>query len=213
MLEIAVQMDPLERINFAGDSTFALMLEAKRRGHRLWFYTPDQLSLEGDRLTARAHRIDVFDDPSRYYALGEATDLELGAMDVVLLRQDPPFDLAYITSTHFLERIAPRTLVVNDPAHVRNAPEKIFVMEFADLMPPTLITRDRAAIERFRAKHGEIVMKPLYGHGGAAVFKVAPRDPNFGSLFDMFATTFREPWVVQRFLPEIVEGRQAHHSH
>ena len=206
MLEIAVQMDPLERINFAGDSTFALMLEAKRRGHRLWFYTPDQLSLEGDRLTARAHRIDVFDDPSRYYALGEATDLELGAMDVVLLRQDPPFDLAYITSTHFLERLAPRTLVVNDPAHVRNAPEKIFVMEFADLMPPTLITRDRAAMERFRAKHGEIVMKPLYGHGGAAVFKVAPRDPNFGSLFDMFATTFREPWVVQRFLPEIVKG-------
>ncbi|HEY8215086.1 MAG TPA: glutathione synthase, partial [Methylocystis sp.] len=140
------------------------------------------------------------------YALGEATDLELGAMDVVLLRQDPPFDLAYITSTHFLERLAPRTLVVNDPAHVRNAPEKIFVMAFADLMPPTLITRDRAAIERFRAKHDAIVMKPLYGHGGAAVFKVTRRDPNFGSLFDMFATTFREPWVVQRFLPEIVKG-------
>ncbi|MBM3551936.1 MAG: glutathione synthase [Alphaproteobacteria bacterium] len=206
MLEIAVQMDPLERINFAGDSTFALMLEAKRRGHRLWFYTPDALSLEGERLTARAHRIEVFDDPSRYYTLGEAAQLELHAMDVVLLRQDPPFDLAYITSTHFLERLAPKTLVVNDPAHVRNAPEKIFVMEFSDLMPPTLITRDRAAIERFRATHGDIVMKPLYGHGGAAVFKVAPRDPNFGSLFDMFATTFREPWVVQRFLPEIVKG-------
>ncbi|WP_292528497.1 glutathione synthase [Methylocystis sp.] len=206
MLEIAVQMDPLERINFAGDSSFALMLEAKLRGHRLWFYTPDRLSLEGDRLTARAQRIDVFDDASRYYTLGEATELELGAMDVVLLRQDPPFDLAYITSTHFLERLAPKTLVVNDPAHVRNAPEKIFVMEFSDLMPPTLITRDRAAIERFRAKHGEIVMKPLYGHGGAAVFKVGRRDPNFGSLFDMFATTFREPWVVQRFLPEIVKG-------
>lgn len=206
MLEIAVQMDPLERINFAGDSTFALMLEAQRRGHRLWFYTPDRLSLEGERLTARAHSIEVFDDPSRYYALGEASELDLRAMDIVLLRQDPPFDLAYITSTHFLERLAPKTLVVNDPAHVRNAPEKIFVMEFSDLMPPTLITRDRAAIERFRAGHGDIVMKPLYGHGGAAVFKVAPRDPNFGSLFDMFATTFREPWVVQRFLPEIVKG-------
>ncbi|MBM3562007.1 MAG: glutathione synthase [Alphaproteobacteria bacterium] len=206
MLDIAVQMDPLERINFAGDSTFALMLEAKRRGHRLWFYTPDRLSLEGERLTARGHRIEVFDDPSGYYMLGETTELDLGAMDVVLLRQDPPFDLAYITSTHFLERLAPRTLVVNDPAHVRNAPEKIFVMEFSDLMPPTLITRDRAAIERFRAKHGEIVMKPLYGHGGAAVFKVGRRDPNFGSLFDMFATMFREPWVVQRFLPEIVKG-------
>ena len=206
MLDIAVQMDPLERINFAGDSTFALMLEAKRRGHRLWFYTPDRLSLEGERLTARGHRIEVFDDPSGYYMLGETTELDLGAMDVVLLRQDPPFDLAYITSTHFLERLAPKTLVVNDPAHVRNAPEKIFVMEFSDLMPPTLITRDRAAIERFRAKHGEIVMKPLYGHGGAAVFKVGRRDPNFGSLFDMFATMFREPWVVQRFLPEIVKG-------
>ena len=206
MLEIAVQMDPLERINFAGDSTFALMLEAKRRGHRLWFYTPDRLSLEGERLTARANSIEVFDDPSRYYALGEATKLDLRAMDVVLLRQDPPFDLAYITSTHLLERLAPKTLVVNDPAHVRNAPEKIFVMEFSDLMPPTLITRDRAAIEHFRATHGDIVMKPLYGHGGAAVFKVAPRDPNFGSLIDMFATTFREPWVVQRFIPEIVKG-------
>jgi glutathione synthase len=206
MLEIAVQMDPLERINFAGDSTFALMLEAKRRGHRLWFYTPDQLSLEGAALTARAHPIEVFDDPSRYYALGEATELDLSKMDVVLLRQDPPFDLAYITSTHFLERIQSRVLVVNDPGHVRNAPEKVFVMEFADLMPPTLITRDRSAIERFRARHGDIVMKPLYGHGGAAVFKVSPRDPNFGSLFDMFSASFREPWVVQQFLPEVVKG-------
>jgi glutathione synthase len=206
MLEIAVQMDPLERINFAGDSTFALMLEAKKRGHRLWFYTPDQLSLEGGRLFARAHHIDVFDDPARYYSLGEATEIALIEMDVVLLRQDPPFDLAYITSTHFLERIQSKVLVVNDPGHVRNAPEKIFVMDFVDLMPPTLITRDRAAIERFRAQHGDIVMKPLYGHGGAAVFKVTPRDPNFGSLFDMFQTTFREPWVVQQFLPEVANG-------
>ena len=206
MLEVAVQMDPLERINFAGDSTFALMLEAQRRGCRLWHHTPDALSLEGARLTARARRIEVHDDPSRYFELGEFRELDLSEVDIVLLRQDPPFDLAYITSTHFLERVQSRVLVVNDPAHVRNAPEKIFVMEFADLMPPTLITRDRAAIERFRAAHGEIVMKPLYGHGGAAVFKVAPRDPNFGSLFDMFATTFREPWVVQRFLPEIAMG-------
>ncbi len=206
MLDVAVQMDPLERINFAGDSTFALMLEAKRRGHRLWFYTPDHLSLDGARLTARAHPIDVFDAPGHYYALGEARDLDLATADVVLLRQDPPFDLAYITSTHFLERLPPRTLVVNDPAHVRNAPEKIFVMEFDDLMPPTLITRDRAAIERFRVAQGDIVMKPLYGHGGAAVFKVAPRDPNFGSLYDMFAATFREPWVSQKFLPAVEKG-------
>jgi glutathione synthase len=206
MLEIAVQMDPLEKINFAGDSTFALMLEAKRRGHRLWYYTPDQLSLEGGRLFARARHIDVFDDPDRYYALGEATERNLLDMDIVLLRQDPPFDLAYITSTHFLERIQSRVLVMNDPGHVRNAPEKVFVMDYSDLMPPTLVTRDRAAIERFRATHGDIVMKPLYGHGGAAVFKVTPRDPNFGSLFDMFSASFREPWVVQQFLPEVVKG-------
>jgi glutathione synthase len=206
MLEIAVQMDPLEKINFAGDSTFALMLEAKRRGCRLWFYTPDSLSLDGRRLFARAHRIDVWDDPKRYYELGEAHELDLSGVDIVLLRQDPPFDLAYITSTHFLERIQSNTLVVNDPAHVRNAPEKIFVMEFSDLMPPTVLTRDRATIERFRAEHGDIVMKPLYGHGGASVFKVSRRDPNFGSLFDLFQSTFREAWVVQRFLPEIVQG-------
>jgi len=206
MLEIAVQMDPLERINFAGDSTFALMLEAKRRGHRLWFYTPDRLSLEGGRLTARAHRIDVWDDPGRFYELGEPHELDLAATDVVLLRQDPPFDLAYITSTHFLERIQSRALVVNDPAHVRNAPEKVFVMQFADLMPPTVLTRDRAVIERFRATHGDIVMKPLYGHGGASVFKVSRKDPNFGSLFDLFQSMFREPWVAQQFLPEVARG-------
>jgi glutathione synthase len=206
MLEVAVQMDPLERINFAGDSTFALMLEAQRRGHRLWFYTPERLSLEGHRLTATAAEIEVSDDPSRYYRLGELRRLDLSDLDVVLLRQDPPFDLAYITSTHFLERIQSRVLVVNDPGHVRNAPEKLFVMEFSDLMPPTLVTRDKAAIERFRAEHGEVVMKPLYGHGGASVFKVARRDPNFGSLFDLFQATFREPWVVQQFLPEIASG-------
>ena len=206
MLEIAVQMDPLDRINFAGDSTFALMLEAKRRGHRLWYYTPDLLSLESGRVCARAHRIDVFDEPGRYYALGEAREIDLNETDVVLLRQDPPFNLAYITSTHFLERVQSRVLVVNDPAHVRNAPEKVFVMDFPDLMPPTTLTRDRATIEAFRARHGDVVMKPLYGHGGAAVFKVGQRDPNFGSLFDMFHTMFREPWVVQRFLPEVAQG-------
>ncbi len=206
MLEVAVQMDPLDKINFAGDSTFALMLEAARRGHRLWFYTPDHLSLEGGTLTARGQEISVRDEPGRYYELGEARQLDLAKVDVVLLRQDPPFDLAYITSTHFLERVGARTLVVNDPGHVRNAPEKLFVMEFADLMPPTLVSRDREAIERFRASQGEVVMKPLYGHGGASVFKLAQRDPNFGSLFDLFRVTFREPWVVQKFLPRVVDG-------
>jgi len=206
MLEVAVQMDPLEKINFAGDSTFALMLEARARGHRLWFYTPDRLTLEAGVLTAFAQEIDVADEPGAYYQLGETRLLDLSAVDVVLLRQDPPFDLAYITSTHLLERLAPRPLVVNDPAHVRNAPEKLFVTRFADLMPPTLITRDKAAIERFRARHGEVVMKPLYGHGGASVFKIAERDPNFGSLFDLFHAAFREPWVVQKFLPRVAEG-------
>jgi len=206
MLEVAVQMDPLEKINFAGDSTFAIMLEAARRGHRLWFYTPDHMSLEAGGVTARAQEIAVRDEPGHYYELGETRQLDLSKVDVVLLRQDPPFDLAYISSTHILERVAARALVVNDPASVRNAPEKLFVMEFADLMPPTLITRDRAAIERFRAEHGEVVMKPLFGHGGASVFKVAPRDQNFGSLFDLFSTIFREPWVVQRFLPAVSLG-------
>ncbi|MGC1863189.1 MAG: glutathione synthase [Methylocystis sp.] len=206
MLEVAVQMDPLEKINFAGDSTFAIMLEAARRGHRLWFYTPEHMSLEAGGVTARAQEIAVRDEPGRYYELGETRQLDLSKVDVVLLRQDPPFDLAYISSTHILERVAAGALVVNDPASVRNAPEKLFVMEFADLMPPTLITRDRAAIERFRAEHGEVVMKPLFGHGGASVFKVARRDPNFGSLFDLFSTIFREPWVVQRFLPAVSLG-------
>jgi glutathione synthase len=206
MIDVAVQMDPLEKINFAGDSTFALMLEAQKRGHRLWHYTPDRLSLGAGRLSAPAREIAVYDDSARYYALGEERVLDLASVDIVLLRQDPPFDLAYITSTHFLEKIQSRTLVVNDPAAVRNAPEKVFVMEFADLMPPTLLTRDRAAIEAFRAEHGEIVMKPLYGHGGASVFKVAAVDPNFGSLFDLFSAIFREPWVVQQFLPAVSEG-------
>ncbi len=164
------------------------------------------MSLEAGGVTARAREIAVRDEPGHYYELGETRQLDLSKVDVVLLRQDPPFDLAYISSTHILERIAARALVVNDPASVRNAPEKLFVMEFADLMPPTLITRDRAAIERFRAEHGEVVMKPLFGHGGASVFKVARRDPNFGSLYDLFSTIFREPWVVQRFLPAVSLG-------
>lgn len=206
MLKVAVQMDPLEKINFAGDSTFALMLEARARGHRLWFYTPDRLTLDAGRLTAEAQEIEVRDEPGRYYQLSEPRLLDLAKVDLVLLRQDPPFDLAYITSTHLLERLWPRPLVVNDPANVRNAPEKLFVTQFPDLMPPTLITRDRAAIERFRARHGEVVMKPLHGHGGASVFKLSERDPNFGSLYDLFHATFREQWVVQKFLPNVARG-------
>jgi glutathione synthase len=205
-LTIAVQMDPIERIRIAGDSTFALLLEAQARGHRLLHYTPDRLRLNGSRVEAMAEPLSVKDVEGDHARLGEARVVDLSEVDVVLLRQDPPFDLAYITTTHILERIHPGTLVVNDPRGVRDAPEKLFVMDFPELMPPTLIARDRAAIEAFRAEHGEVVMKPLFGFGGAAVFKVGVQDPNFGSLFDLFSTSFREPWVIQRFLPAVARG-------
>jgi glutathione synthase len=205
-LKIAVQMDPIARINIRGDSTFALLLEAQRRGHAISYYTPDQLSLRGGEVVAPVQALSVRDELGNHFTLGEPVRVDLKTFDVVLLRQDPPFDLAYITSTHLLERIHPQTLVVNDPRSVRNAPEKLFVMDFADLMPPTLISRNLDEINSFRAEHGAVVMKPLHGHGGAAVFRVLPQDMNFGSLYDMFSVTFREPWVIQRFLPEVKHG-------
>jgi glutathione synthase len=205
-LAVAVQMDPIERINIAGDSTFALMLEAKARGHKLNAYTPNQMSMLDGKVSARMRPVEVRDISGDHVTQGEASRVDLLEMDVVLMRQDPPFDLAYITATHMLERVHPKTFVVNDPISVRNAPEKIFVTEFPELMPATLITRDKSEIEAFRMEHGEIVMKPLHGHGGASVFKVAREDPNFGSLYDLFSVTFKEPWVVQRFLPRVVKG-------
>ena len=205
-LKVAVQMDPVERINIAGDSTFALMLEAQARGHELSWYTPEKLSMRDGRIIASAQSLTVQDVVGDHCKLGETSVVDLADVDVVLLRQDPPFDMAYVTTTHLLERIHPQTLVVNDPFSVRNAPEKVFVMKFPHLMAPTLITRDREQIDAFRAEHGDVVMKPLYGNGGAAVFKVSREDPNFGSLFDLFSVTFREPWVVQRFLPQVTEG-------
>jgi len=205
-LKIAVQMDPIERINIRGDSTFALMLEAQSRGQEMVCYTPDRLALSQGRLFATVRPVAVHDREGDHFKAGEPRRAELTDFDVVLLRQDPPFDLAYITTTHLLERIHPRTLVVNDPRAVRDAPEKMFVTEFPELMPPTLITRDLAEIKAFRARHGDIVMKPLYGKGGEAVFRLAPQDLNFGSLYDLFATTFREQWVVQKFLPEVRLG-------
>ena len=205
-LKVAVQMDPIERINIAGDSTFALMLEAQARGHSLVYYTPDTLSMRNGAVIAQTRPVEVRDIVGDHVTLGEACTTDLADVDVVLLRQDPPFDLAYVTTTHLLETIHPATLVVNDPSSVRNAPEKLFVMQFPHLMPPTLISRDRAQIEAFRAEHGDVVMKPLYGNGGAAVFKVSREDPNFGSLFDLFSVTFREPWVIQRFLPKVTQG-------
>ena len=205
-LTVAVQMDPIDKINIKGDSTFALMLEAQARGHKLLYYTTDRLTQRDGTIFARVQPLEVRDIEGDHFTLGDAERIDLATTDVVLMRQDPPFDMQYITATHMLERIHPKTLVVNNPAHVRNAPEKIFVTEFPQLMPPTLITRDRAEIEAFRAEFGDIVMKPLYGNGGAAVFKVGAIDPNFGSLFDLFSVTFREPWVCQRFLPEVKHG-------
>src|SRR6266480_822901 len=205
-LNVAVQMDPIERINIRGDSTFALLLEAQKRGHAIAYYTPDRLALRGSTVVAAVQPLKVRDQLGDHFTLGESRRTELTEFDVVLLRQDPPFDLAYITTTHLLERVHPQTLVVNDPREVRNAPEKVFVTEFPDLMPPTLITRDLAEIKAFRAEHGDIVMKPLYGHGGGAVFRVTRDDLNFGSLYDMFAVTFREQWVVQAWLPAVKDG-------
>jgi glutathione synthase len=199
-------MDPIERINIRGDSTFALLLEAQKRGHGLSYYTPDKMSLRGEELVAPVSILSVRDEVGDHCTIGEARREPLAQFDVILLRQDPPFDLAYITSTHFLERLHPKTLVVNNPASVRNAPEKIFVMDFPQLMPPTLISRDLDEINAFRDKHGAVVMKPLHGHGGAAVFRIMPQDMNFGSLFDMFSVTFKEPWVIQRFIPEVKHG-------
>ncbi len=205
-LKVAVQMDPIQRINIKGDSTFALLLEAQKRGHSLSYYTTDRLAMRDGRVFSTVESLTVRDQAGDHFTLAAPRRVEMSEFDVVLLRQDPPFDLAYITSTHLLERIHPKTLVVNDPGHVRNAPEKIFVTEFTDLMPPTLITRDLAEIKAFRDEHNDIVMKPLYGHGGGAVFRITRDDLNFGSLYDMFAVTFREQWVVQKFLPAVKQG-------
>jgi glutathione synthase len=205
-LNVAVQMDPIQRINIKGDSTFALLLEAQKRGHTLSYYTPDRLALVNGQVFTTAEALTVRDQAGDHVTLGAPKRVALADFDVVLLRQDPPFDLAYVTTTHLLERIHPRTLVVNDPASVRNAPEKVFVTEFPDLMPPTLITRDLNEIKAFRAEHGDIVMKPLYGHGGGAVFRITREDLNFGSLYDMFTVTFREPWVTQKYLPAVKDG-------
>jgi glutathione synthase len=205
-LAVAVQMDPIERINIRGDSTFALLLEAQARGHALSYYTTDKLALRDGEVFATVRPLTVRDQVGDHVALGDAKRVDLASFDVILMRQDPPFDLAYISATHLLERVHPKTLVINDPAQVRNAPEKVFVTEFPDLMPPTLLTRDLDEIKRFRAEHGDIVMKPLYGKGGEAVFRLEREDLNFGSLYDMFAATFREQWVVQKFLPAVRHG-------
>ena len=205
-LKVAVQMDPIDKIDIAGDSTFAMMLEAQARGHTLFYYTPFQLSLDGSMLRARGHDVTVADKVGAHCTLEPERSVDLATMDVVLLRQDPPFDMSYITNTHLLERIHPKTLVVNDPVHVRNAPEKVWVLDFLDLMPPTLVTRSLEDVQAFRAEHKDIILKPLYGNGGASVFRIAPDDTNLGSLVELFQTVFREPFMVQRYLPAVRDG-------
>ncbi|MEM6383385.1 MAG: glutathione synthase [Pseudomonadota bacterium] len=207
-LSVAVQMDPIQSINIAGDSTFAMLLEAQARGHTLSVYTPQTMAFQAGHVTASVHSAQVRDVVGDHVTLGDQVRRELTEFDVILLRQDPPFDMAYITSTHMLETVQTTgpTLVVNDPTAVRNAPEKILVMRFPDLMPPTLITEDKAAIEAFWAEHGDIVIKPLYGHGGKGVVRLREGDQNLGSLLGLFGDLFPEPWVVQTFLPEIAQG-------
>jgi glutathione synthase len=205
-LTVAFQMDPVESINIDADSSFALALEAQRRGHALYHYLPQEMSLVGTRLTARARPLTVRRQRGSHHTFGAAEILDLSRLDVVLLRQDPPFDLAYITTTHLLEHIAAKVLVVNDPVEVRNAPEKLFVTHFPELMPPTLITSDKSAIEEFRAEHGDIIVKPLYGNGGFGVFHLRPDDENMTALIELYARSGREPMMVQRYLPEVRQG-------
>jgi glutathione synthase len=205
-LKVAFQMDPIERIDIRGDSTFALLLEAQWRGHDVFYYTPNNLSLSDGRLIVEGHSLTVEDRPGAHYRLAHPRQVDLAEYDVVQLRQDPPFDMAYITTTHLLERLQPRTVVVNDPAFVRNSPEKIFVLDYLDLMPPTLVTRSLEAIKAFRAEHKDIVVKPLYGNGGAAIFRIPKGDTNLNSLVELLGITFREPIMVQRYLPEVRKG-------
>src|SRR6201997_2026196 len=203
---VAIQMDPIEKIDIAGDSTFALMLEAQKRGHGLLYYGPRDLTFRENKITARVRPLNGGGVKGGHLALGEAFFYDLSAADVVLMRQDPPFDMAYITATHILERIHPETLVVNNPRHVRNAPEKLFVTEFGEFIPPTLITSDLREIRSFRDEHKDIILKPLYGNGGAGVFRVKQDDENFGSLMEMFTHFYREPVIVQHYIPAVRKG-------
>jgi len=215
-LRVAVQMDPIESINIEADSTFALMLEGQARGHTLFHYEVRHMSLrEGvrrqgerreERLFARARPVTVQRVPGAHYRFGAIETLDLGAMDVVLMRQDPPFDMAYITATHLLEHIQPKTLVVNDPAAVRNAPEKLLVTHFPELMPPTLISWDLEAMRAFREEHGDIIVKPLFGNGGAGVFRIKPDDENLAALLEMHFARSREPLMFQRYEPAVRQG-------
>lgn len=205
-LRVAFQMDPIAAINIDGDSTFRIALEAQARGHALFYYTPDRLIYRQGRVLARGWPLTVRREQGNHFSLGAETEVDLAEMDVVWLRQDPPFDMGYITTTHLLDRIHPKTLVVNDPFWVRNCPEKLLVLDFPDLTPPTLIARDLAMIRDFKAEHGDVILKPLYGNGGAGVFRLDPNDRNLASLHELFTSINREPMIVQKYVPAVVKG-------
>ena len=205
-LNVAVQMDPIAGIDITGDTSFAFALEAQRRGHKLYYYLPDSLTLDEGVVYGQLREITLRDEVGNHVDEGAPSYQPLSQMDVILMRQDPPFDMAYITATHLLEHLPPRTMVVNNPAEVRNAPEKIMVLDFPDLMPPTMVSRDDSAIAAFREKHQDIIIKPLYGNGGAGVFLIKQGDKNFNALLEMFFNASREPVMVQAYLPEVTKG-------
>jgi glutathione synthase len=205
-LAVAIQMDPIEGINIDSDSTFVLALEAQRRGHALFHYLPRQLFFREQRVYAVARALEVRREYGNHFTLGAPETIDLATLDIVLMRQDPPFDMAYITATHLLEHVHPQTLVVNDPVHVRNAPEKLFVTHFEGVMPPTLITSDRVEIVAFRRRHRDIIVKPLFGNGGAGVFHITEGDENLNALLELFTQLYREPVIVQRYIPEVRDG-------
>ena len=205
-LKVALQMDPIGAVNINGDSTFRIALEARARGHSLFYYTPDKLAFVEGRVTARGYPVEVRRELGNHVSFGTETEVDLAEFDVVWLRQDPPFDMGYITTTHLLDMIHPKTLVVNDPFWVRNCPEKLLVLQFPGLTPPTAVARDLATIRAFKARHGDIILKPLYGNGGAGVFRLDPNDRNLSSLFELFTSFSREPLIVQKYLPDVTKG-------
>ena len=205
-LKVALQMDPIGSVNINGDSTFRIGLEAQARGHSLFYYTPDKLAYQEGKVTARGWPLTVQRVEGNHFTLGEEQEVDLSTFDVVWLRQDPPFDMGYITTTHILDMIHPKTLVVNDPFWVRNYPEKLLVLNFPDLTPPTMIARDLETLKSFRAKHGDVILKPLYGNGGAGVFKLSKGDGNLASLHELFSGINREPLIMQKFLPDVAKG-------
>lgn len=205
-LKIAFQMDPIEDVNIDGDSTFRIAEEAQARGHELFYYTPDKLAFQEGRVTARGWPLTVRREKGNHFTLGDEQEIDLAEWDVVWLRQDPPFDMGYITTTHLLDFIHPDTLVVNNPFWVRNYPEKLLMLEFPDLIPPTTIARDLDTLKAFKKKYGDIILKPLYGNGGAGVFRLVPEDRNLNSLHELFTGINNEPLIAQKFLPDVAEG-------